>query len=695
MLLILVEHAGQIVTRDEIRGRLWSDDTFVDFERSINFCVNQIRAVLGDDAEKPRYVETLPRRGYRFIAPVMVELPREPVLSFAPACTKDEIHRGTSEASAASVGMQVVPSRTAQVPAVPWIRKRSVVVIPALTLAILATGLGIHGWLSHSKTPDLQNMQITKLTDSGTVADVAISPDGGYVIYAQRNGENEGLRLRQIATRSDVQILPPENVSFHGLTFSPDGNYLYFVRTDPNNAFFKYLFVMPTLGGSVRKLLTDVDSPVSFSPDGHKFAYERCIPADNRIDVRIANADRTSDALLAAIRNSSCFMYQSGMSWSPDGRVLAIPLKHFGQPERWVLHIMSVRDGSARELYSSSSGLGKPVWLPGGNALLLPRYDQAAHRSQIWTISYPNGEARRLTNDLSDYHVPLDITRNSDTLAAIAGTGSSNVWTFPDADPMQGQQITSGNRFMFDVAEAPDERILSISGDGTVWVTNTDGSQHDIFAEVPDAGWLTPCSRYIVLTSFGSGVVNLVRLDGDGSNPVKLVGGSLWSPTCAPDGRFVFYVTVDSPQKIWRVPIDGGTPIQIAQILGEGISGRMSVSPNGQFIAYPYNRYLSSAGPGWDLAVIPIEGGPPAKIFNEPSGFWGIRWSPQGKGLQYVLTQNGTTNIWEQPMAGGEPKQITKFSSGRIFDFNWTVDGKRLLVTRGEVTSDVVLLNLH
>jgi hypothetical protein len=132
-------------------------------------------------------------------------------------------------------------------------------------------------------------------------------------------------------------------------------------------------------------------------------------PLYNHIDVRIANADGTSDALLAAIRNSSCFMYQSGMGWSPDGRVLAIPLKHFGQPERWVLHIISVKDGSAKELYSNSSGLGKPVWLPSGNALLLPRYDQAAHRSQIWTISYPNGEARRLTNDLSDYHVPLDI----------------------------------------------------------------------------------------------------------------------------------------------------------------------------------------------------------------------------------------------------------------------------------------------
>jgi DNA-binding winged helix-turn-helix (wHTH) protein/Tol biopolymer transport system component len=695
VLLMLAERAGQIVTREEIRGRLWSDDTFVDFERSINFCVNQIRAALGDDAEKPRYVETLPRRGYRFIAPVAVELPREPALTVALTSTTAELHRAASESSpATSTGsaILVVPSGPTRVSVAPWNRKRSVVIGVVVILASVAIGFVTHKWLSHSKGPSLQNMQITKLTDSGAVADVAISPDGRYVIYAQSDGEKQGLRLRQVATRGDVQILPPENVSFHGLTFSPDNNYLYFVRTDPNNPFFKYLYVMPTLGGPVRKLFTDVDSPVSFSPDGSKIAYERCIPADNHIDVRIANADGASDSLLAAIQNSSCFMYQSGMSWSPDGRVLAIPLMHFGQPERWVLHVVSVTDGSAKELYSSPSRLGHPVWLSKGNALLLPHYDQASHRTQLWTISYPNGEGRRLTNDLSDYDVPLDMTRNGDTLAALASTGISNVWILPDADTTIGKQITFGNLFMFDVAEAPDKRILSISGDGSLWVTNIDGNQHNIFAEVPDAGWLTPCTRYIVLTSFGSGVVTLVRLDIDGSNPVKLVGGSLWSPSCSPDGKFVFYVTVDSSQKIWRVPIDGGTPVQIAQVLGEGISGRMSVSPDGRFIAYPYNQYLGPAVPGWHLAVIPIEGGPPVKTLNARSGFWGIRWSPQGKGMQYALTQNGTTNIWEQPLAGGVPKQITKFSSGRIFDFNWTADGTQLLVTRGETTSDVILL---
>jgi DNA-binding winged helix-turn-helix (wHTH) protein/Tol biopolymer transport system component len=695
VLLVLAEHSGQIVTREEIRRRLWSDDTFVDFERSINFCINQIRAALGDDALKPRYVETLPRRGYRFIAPVIVEVSREPapIVAIPPLPSEPLPETGGQGVASGSSGLLVIPERPATPSVAPWIRKRSVVIGAATILAGLSVGVAIHKWFPRSKGPDIQHMRITKLTDSGTVTDVSISPDGRYIIYAQRDGEKEGLRLRQIATRSDVQILPPELGSFHGLTFSPDGNYLYFVRTAPNDPFFKYLFVMPTLGGSVRKLFTDVDSPVSFSPDGHRFAYERCVAADNHIDVRIANADGTGDGLLAAIQNTSCFMYQSGVSWSPDGRTLAIPLKHFGQPERWVLHVMSAVDGVMRELYSSPNGLGRPAWLPEGNALLLPHYDQAVHRSQLWTISYPEGEARRLTNDLNDYDVPLDMTRNGDAVAAVAGNAISNVWLYPDADPLRGRQITSGNLPMFDVAEGPDGRLLSTSGDGALWVTNTDGSRRRTFAGVKETGWLMACARYVVLTSFGPGVVTLLRLDADSSNPVKLATGSLWSPACSRDGRFVFYVTVDSPQKIWRVPIEGGTPVQIAEILGEDISGRLSISPNGRFIAYPYTRYTSPAGPGWNLAVIPADGGPPTKTFDVPVGFSGVRWSPRGTGLQYTLTQKGTTNLWEQPLEGGAPKRITQFTSGLIFDFNWTGDGKQLLVTRGEVTSDVVLLN--
>jgi DNA-binding winged helix-turn-helix (wHTH) protein/Tol biopolymer transport system component len=695
VLLLLAERSGQIVTREEIRERLWSDNTFVDFERGINFCVNQIRAALGDDAEKPRYVETLPRRGYRFIAPVTAELPKESALSGASPCTKDEIHREISESSAgiaAGVGMQVVPSRPAQAPAVLWIRKRSAALSIAVIVASLATGFGIHHWFSRSKGPRLQNMQITKFTDSGAVDDVAISPDGRYVVYARSEGEKQGLWIRQVEARSEVQILPPEKISFHGLTFSPDGNYIYFVRSDPNDPFFKYLYIMPALGGSPRKLFTDVDSPVSFAPDSRQYVYERCVAADNHVDLRIANAGEPGDKLLTTIQNASCFLYHPGPNWSPDGRTIAVPLLHFGKPQRWALHVVSSADGSARELYTSPSAIGRPVWLPKGNALLVPRYDHQMHRSQLWAISYPQGEALRLTNDLNDYDAALGITRNGDTVAAVAVSALSNVWVFPGADPLHGRQITFGNLPMFDVAEGPDGRILSTSGDGALWATNTDGTQHSLFTDVSDSGWITPCTRFVVFTSFKPGVVSLMRVDTDGSNARELTSGSLWSPACSPDGRFVFYVTVDSPQKIWRIPVEGGTRAQIAEVQGDTISGRMSVSPDGEFIAYPYTQYGNSPSAGWALAVIPAGGGPSVKTFRVMAGFTGARWSPHGSGLQYIVTQNGTTNIWEQQLEGGNPKQITKFTSGRIFDFNWTADGKQLLLTRGETTSDVILL---
>jgi DNA-binding winged helix-turn-helix (wHTH) protein/Tol biopolymer transport system component len=671
-LLFLVQNAGHLVTKEDLIRDLWSD-TFVE-EANLAKHISLLRKALGGNGNGLEYIETVPKYGYRFVSAVRE---RDGVETL-----EEEIQKPTD----------AVPVSQAH----PFVARRWRYVLAVGLVVIAAGAFGVRRWVLPSHSPlDLQSIQIRKLTDNGSVTDVAISPDGRSVVYARRDGEKEGLRFREVASRNDIQILPAENVSYHGLTFSPDGNFVYFVRTDPNDPFFKYLFMMPRLGGPTRKLFTDVDSPVSFSPDGHRFAYERCIASQNQIDVRIANADGTGDGALATIPNTSCFMYQSGISWSPDGRILATPLMHFRQPARWVLHVLSVEGRRDKELYSTTNDLGRPVWLPDGDALLLSQYDDAAHRGQLWTISYPSGKARRLTNDLNNYDAPLDMTRNGNALAAVASTGIANVWLFPGVDATYGHRITSGNLFMFDVAPSPDGRVLSTSVDGTVWVMNAEGGQRSTFGSVPNAGWLTPCGRYLVLASFGPGVVDLMRMDADGSNPVKLASGSLWSPACSPAGRFVFYVTEDSPQKIWRLPIEGGTPTQLADILGDDICGRLSVSPNGQYIAYPYSRYTSPAGPGWSLAVIAVAGGPPLKTFNVPAGLSGPRWSPSGDGLQYLLTREGATNIWEQPLAGGEPKQLTKFSSGRIFDFNWTAEGKNLMVSRGETTSDVVLLSKH
>jgi Tol biopolymer transport system component len=174
---------------------------------------------------------------------------------------------------------------------------------------------------------------------------------------------------------------------------------------------------------------------------------------------------------------------------------------------------------------------------------------------------------------------------------------------------------------------------------------------------------------------------------------MKLFSGDLAYPGCSPDGKFAYYVNRHRPQKIWRIPTEGGSPEEIADGIGEGVTGSLDVSRDGKLLSYPFDQYNPT---GWKLAVIPARGGSSMRIFDVPGGTSRIRWSPAGTSLQYLVTHDGATNIWEQALTGGKPQQLTEFTSGRIFNFSWSADRRRLLLTRGDVTSDVVLLsNLH
>jgi DNA-binding winged helix-turn-helix (wHTH) protein/Tol biopolymer transport system component len=688
VLLLLTGRPGQVVTREEIRRCLWGDATFVDFDRGINFSINQIRGALRDNAEKPRYVETLPRVGYRFIAQLNGTTSDSVVAPAVATSSSGKLYDWPAETEIATAAIPEAPP----VPRAHW-RRIGILSIAGASVIALAAAYGVHKWFPRNHNPDLQTMQITRLTDTGTAEDVAISPDGHYVVYALHDGEKQGLWLRQVATRSDVQILAPATNAFHGLTFSPDGEFIYFVRSDKNDPFFKYLYSMPVLGGPQRKLATDVDSPVSFSPDGHQFIYEHCIPARNDLELTLVEASGGRESLLATIHNASCFLFQPGLNWSPDGKTIAVPALLLTNSARWVLDTVSVADGRVQELFSSPDEIGRPVWLRGGETLLVPHYEPRYHRAQLWTISFPAGEARRFTNDLTRYGSDLDIARDGKTLAAVVGTAVSNVWVAPAANPLKGQQITSNGPPLFDVTESENGKLLAVSSEGELWSMNLDGGQRVPFGDVHDAGWLTPCGRSVAFLAYEPGAAVLTRVDPDGAHPVELARGNLWSPACLPDGRFVFYVNFDQPQKIWRIAVDGGAAEETARILGSQITGRVSVSPDGKFLAYPYTQFDQTPSLGWRIAVVRVEGGPAVKTFGVPGGIGDVRWSPDGKSLQYLLTREGATNLWEQPLLGAEAKQLTEFTSGLIFDFSWSSDHTKLLLTRGSVSSDVILLS--
>jgi hypothetical protein len=372
---------------------------------------------------------------------------------------------------------------------------------------------------------------------------------------------------------------------------------------------------MPALGGSSRLLIKDVDSPVSFSPDGQHFVYTRGIPIPNATDVRVANADGSGDHLLARIKNIYPG-FQPGATWSPDGRTIAVALLRYGK-HSFVLYAVSVPDGNAREIYSSSRAVGRVLWLPEGDTLLLVMQDRYG-RGQLWTMAYPKAEVQRVTNDLTNYRARADLTRDARAMVAIANSGTSNIWVAPATNLSQAQQIPSIALPLFEVVEAPDRRLLAAGQDGKLWSLRADGSDRHIFVDLEGAGQPATCGRYVVFSSYRTTTKQIIRVDANGADVATLASGDLGSLVCSPDGKYVFYEDLGPPHRIVRIPVEGGASLEVATVLGEFLVGRLSLSPDGRRLAYPYEEY--SPNPILKLAVISSDGGSTLKILTAPGG---------------------------------------------------------------------------
>jgi eukaryotic-like serine/threonine-protein kinase len=570
-------------------------------------------------------------------------------------------------------------------------KKLAKIALPVAALVVLAAAFVGYRLLNHSHALNLQNMQITKLTDSGRASLVAISPDGRYVVYVLREGEQQGLWMRHVATKSDVRVLAPDVVDFKGVTFSPDGNYLYYVRSDKTTQNYSYLYQMPVLGGNPRQLIRDIDAPVGFSPDGTKIAFMRGLADALAMELRIASADGSGERLLAHLPIYPVYMW--GASWSPDGKTIALAGLQSGKEQKFVLDTIRVADGNVTTLYSYSELLGRPVWLPDGDSLLIPIGVPKEYRTQLWQISYPKGEPQRVTNDLSNYGPYLDLTRDGRTLAALDYTRISNIWSVPGGKLALATQITSGALADVGVWPGPNGKLLVRSRESELDLINADGSQRTIV--MPDARNYNVASscgdRYIIFDSYSGTTTDLWRTDADGSNPTRLVNEDVGEEDCSPDGKWLVYDTntIGMGTKVYRLSVEGGSPTEIASAPGGG--GNPRISPDGKFVAITIQE--GSPVPQRKVIVIPAEGGSRLHEFLSPTGSGPPRWSADGKGLQFLLTRKGASNVWEQPLAGGEPHQVTDFTSGRIFGFSWSRDGKDLLIAKGSETSDVVLIS--
>jgi serine/threonine protein kinase/Tol biopolymer transport system component len=543
----------------------------------------------------------------------------------------------------------------------------------------------------NARVVSLEGASYTRLTTVGNATGAAISPDGKWLIHVQDDGELKSLWLRQVAvTNSNTQIVPPDNVRYMGAAFSPDGNYVYYAARK-NNDFTGTLYQVPVLGGTARQLFRGISNSPTFSPDGKQMAYFNFVEDEDRL--MVANADGTNQRQLA-MRHGDEYFYQgefSSMSWSPDGKSIATPFANTNN--NWMsVATVSVATGELKPVTSRKWNIVMQALWFDEHTILLTAQEPGAADFGLWRVSYPAGEATRLTNDLNSYPV-ISLTSDANVIAAVQTEVANNIWVMPGFDGARAIQVTKGRNLVGQPAWTPDGKIIypqKVPAGGDLFLIDpASGDRKQLTA---DAGTnlqptVTADGRYVVFTSDRSGGVHIWRMNLDGSAATELTHDhAVENVSVSPDGQWMAFEMCVNQCTVWTLAIDGGTPIQLT----DRRSQAPKISPDGKDVACAYVDQQSGI---IKLAILPCAGGPPSKTFSYLSGFtYSQQWSFDGRAIVYAVTRNGVTNLWSQPIDGSPPKQLTNFASDRIFSFQISRDGKQVALNRGTSASDVVLI---
>ena len=577
-----------------------------------------------------------------------------------------------------------------------------------LSVLLLAGGFGIYRRMrNRDSTPSIipfQAIELLRLTNSGRVNDSAISPDGRYVAYVLETGGKHSIWIREVNTSNNTQIVSPADTQFYGATFSRDSHELYYIAKERNNSIGE-LYRVPAQGGIPVKIINDVDGPITLSPDEKQFAFVRGSSTGERA-LMLANIDGPGERKLASRMGYESFSF-GGPAWAPDGKSIVSGAAYTDDKGRFITVVeVSVVDGSIRPLTAQRwKATGRISWLQDGKGLVFTAVEQGSRAtSQLWYMDYRSGEANRISRDLQDYH-GATVTGDGKTLITKQTQTQSSLWIATNNNADRATRILShkedndyGYSYYYRTRFSwmPDGQIMYTSltnGVPNIWLMTSAGTgnkqlTNDTFDRTFAS--VTPDSRYIVFISDRAGFQNIWRMDTDGSNQKQLTTGEddSWA-WCSPDSRWVVYHNGQQGRRtLWRVSIDGGQPEQLTDYPSVG----PVVSPDGNWISCYYRPELKSP---WKFGVVPFNGGPPVKSFDVPQGVLFqslVRWTPDGSALAYILNRDGISNIWIQPLDGTPSRQLTNFKSDQVFWFEWSPDGKQLGVSRGAITSDVVMI---
>jgi Tol biopolymer transport system component/DNA-binding winged helix-turn-helix (wHTH) protein len=692
LLFELVKNEGRILSHDELLDTVW-EGTFVE-QSNLKKGISALRQILGETPESSLYIKTIPRKGYSFVAPVRVYDERENDATHVTATEiiieeeiieDDEPHISVSETKPKLVGNQ------------PKLKLNYAIALLIAASISIVCAVGYWFWTKTFASNQfseikLETLKPQRLGTNGNVQESAISPNGKFFIYVLNDADGrQSLWLRQIGATNAIPLVPASNVNYRSINVSPDNDSIFYGVTLENSK--NTLFEIPILGGTPRKILEEISSSVSFSPDGKKIAFAGDKPGVGRRLI-IRNLETADEQEVYTVTGDNHGLIEP--KWSPDGQKFSfIVSEKLADGRTWALSEVSANGGSPKNIIKPQKGkIYAQDWLSDGSGIIMSADLNDVRQSQIFKVSYPNGETARLTNDLLDYFT-LSVSENGKYILAVQEERKANLWSSDFSKPSEAEQLTRNLNLSNRFAILPDGNFLAEiieNGTQTLSVVNFDGNGSHLFMPQPNIDRFPSVSHTenkVLFISRKSGADQVWIAEINGSNPRKLTDEKTFvaNPRFSPDGQTIYFERYGETRwQLAKIPTEGGE----ATLAFEDSINYYDFSPDGKMLAY---GLFDEQTKKWKIGLRNLSDLSPIKFFDSQSSSF-IRFTPDSKSIIYNISDifRDGGNLWIQPIDGSPAKPYLEPVNEKIYWANFSADGKKLFYTRGQTNSSAVLL---
>jgi Tol biopolymer transport system component/DNA-binding winged helix-turn-helix (wHTH) protein len=607
VLFLLLERAGEVVTREELREKLWPADTFVDFDHGLNSAVARLREALRDSAEKPRFIETISKRGYRFIAPLQTATPVVAVPSISPPA-----QNGTRPGGCTPGGV--------------WMGS-------TFCLALLSA---LTTWVLYRPSPDAQSerIEVVPLIGlRGLQATPAFSPDGTLVAFRQSDGAHNGIFAAVVGGEKSLQLtVDPGDCC---PTWSPDGRQFAFIRYAEKDA---SIFTIPALGGTEHRVYrgSTLRAGLSWSPNSDRLVFSETNPADPTRSV--VSLLSLTDSSTRALTSPPAGWLDHEAAFSPDGAQVAFVRSTIAGVSNDVF-VMPAAGGQAKRLtFDNRPIMGPPTWTPDSREIIFSS-DRGAETG-LWRVSAKGCIPRPVAGPVGEATWP-SIPAKGNTLVYEQGQSKFNIWRLDLKDAEHHARPPSAL-----ISEKGDKMRPELSPDGKriafesnrlgfwdIWTCDVDGNNcgqvTSLHGTAGRARW-SPDGRYIAFEFHPRERSEIYIAEVPGGLPhlvPTIAGADNLSPSWSRDGKWLYFASKrgTEPFQVWKMPVGGGSPTKITK--NGGISP--VESPDGLFLYY--SKY--EQGGVWRM---PLQGGQETEILKDVEGEGWPNWGVSADGIYFL-----------------------------------------------------------